>query len=769
MSAALVISLLVSQPSLDEARAIAQKTDERIGQLEVDLDRATQGATVGLGGLGNETTFERRLADAEVHMMLEDHWRAAVLLLDAVERPGHRSHPRYDDAVFLLGEAFRLSRNYASAKRYLQELLPRVKGERLMDVVAGLLAIASETRDHSGVDQALSRLRSAGGLTGPEVNYLFGRTAFAQGKLEAALRSFRSVPPTADQGVRASYYAGVTLVRLENFPAAVTQFESTIALADRASTLRDLAHLSVGRLRHELGQTEQSALAYAEIKEESPYFQEMLFEVAWVHVKEANQATTEQARRAALEDALQATELLMATAPPETLDPKARLLQGNLQIRLGAPETAYEAFEGVVTKFAASSAELEAFVVSREDTQAFFDKIVERDLDGRGALAAGLPELAVTWVLDEDRMGRVLVLERDLAESGATLEENRELVSMLTSALQGEGRFRMFTALGPLRDQMISIHNRWLAAELALVQSEMAQLRPTLQPSEAQRAEAAFDEVERLAQQIKALPLDSFAVQGVRGRIGAAYDEASLRAYKLTYRISTMRAELSAVRAWLNESRSDLSAKEAELVQLRLRKTEIKVVGLEQRLERLLAALRQAATVAESDSGISMARRLARSFLEARERTLSALQAGRSRSSTELVGILSRYDQQRRSLAGARQRLEALESRIQARVDGRVASIRRELSIESARLEEEAARFAVLERSSDDVLDPVRRQTLVSVQDKFDELVLEADVGLIDVAWARKQSETSKVTGLIKEMQERTASLEEEFADVLEP
>jgi hypothetical protein len=62
---------------------------------------------------------------------------------------------------------------------------------------------------------------------------------------------------------------------------------------------------------------------------------------------------------------------------------------------------------------------------------------------------------------------------------------------------------------------------------------------------------------------------------------------------------------------------------------------------------------------------------------------------------------------------------------------------------------------------------PVASRTLESVSQQFRDLVLRADVGIIDVAWARKQVETEKVNDLIKEQRERTQELEEEFADVL--
>jgi hypothetical protein len=46
--------------------------------------------------------------------------------------------------------------------------------------------------------------------------------------------------------------------------------------------------------------------------------------------------------------------------------------------------------------------------------------------------------------------------------------------------------------------------------------------------------------------------------------------------------------------------------------------------------------------------------------------------------------------------------------------------------------------------------------------------VLKADVGIIDVAWARKQQVTDRVAKVVREQQDRTRELETEFQDVIQ-
>ena len=64
--------------------------------------------------------------------------------------------------------------------------------------------------------------------------------------------------------------------------------------------------------------------------------------------------------------------------------------------------------------------------------------------------------------------------------------------------------------------------------------------------------------------------------------------------------------------------------------------------------------------------------------------------------------------------------------------------------------------------------EPVAADSLSAVAAEFNDLVLKADVGIIDVAWARKQGVTDKVSTLVRELQDKTRELEIQFNDVLD-
>src|SRR6185436_15380836 len=121
----------VDPVSTDQAGTIAGEVDTDIAKMRKDLD------IIGKGYAANPPTevgrVERRLREGEIHYLLNDYLRASIVLLDVVDDPTNKNHPRYDECLYLLAESLAKSKNYSGAKQYFEELLTRVKGDRLRD------------------------------------------------------------------------------------------------------------------------------------------------------------------------------------------------------------------------------------------------------------------------------------------------------------------------------------------------------------------------------------------------------------------------------------------------------------------------------------------------------------------------------------------------------------------------------------------------------------------------------------------------------------
>lgn len=754
--------------SYEEASELAGEIDNEIASMRRDLDIVEKGYGTPLAP--EVGRVDRRLREAEIHFLLNDYLRASIVLIDVVDDPDNRSHPRYDDAVFILAEALRKSKNYSGARQHYEEVLPRATGDRLKDVVLGLLEIADATNRYEEVDRYIGRLRQAGTLSRPDVDYIYGKMLFKSASddpsaIQRALEVFRGVPAGTRVSGPASYFAGVALVKLGRYEDAVSQFQDTLAKAQGNKQLTELTNLSLGRLYQELGDVSKSADAYQEIHQDSLYFPDMLYEVAWAHVTSANLAEDEEGKEKGFVRALRALELLMATAPASRLYPEARILQGNLQIRLGAPETAYDTFQTIVDRYGGAQTKL-ADMRAGGDPREFFDELVRRDLEDVLATSI-LPPLAVTWALEEEDMGRAVTMQQDLQDSSTYMKESKELVQTLGEALLGEQKYRMFPGLSRARAKALSIENRTIAVDDRLIAIERRALWPHLSEADQGLLDQAMARADEIRAEIEALPKTEEGVEERRAQIKDSYQETGRRAYRLTYRVGSMRAQLVAVEVWLRQNRDHLSEEEIQLTQERIQTAAAEVAQLEQQLDELMAEIRRATIMAESDAGRTRAHKLKEELHQVLADEVALLRSRRASAPGELAGLFARLDQQRATIEQISADLTRLQQSLDAQVSDRVDEIRREIAQEVNRLSQYEGEHASLSEETDLLLGPVASRTLDSVSQQFKSLVLRADVGIIDVAWARKQVETEKVNALIKEQRERTQELEDEFADVL--
>lgn len=759
-------------PGVSAARAAADRVDTDIARMRRDLGTVRDGYNIRVAPeIGK---IERRLREAEIHFLLNDYLRAAIVLLDVVDVPGHRSHPSYPECLFVLAESLRMSRNYSGARRYYEQVLPGARGSRLEDTVLGLLHVASETDQYQDVDRYIARLRQAGTLARPDVDYIYGKMLYRQGltdpaKMAAAHAVFRQVPSKSAAGARASYYAGVALVQMGRYPEAIEQFWSTVSIVNAdapADPLRDLTYLSLGRLYQELGHVTKSADTYQEISQASPYFPDMLYEVAWVHVTRANQLAEPEERKAAFRHALRATELLMAAAPGSRLYPRARLLQGNLQIRLGAPETAYETFQVIVDHYGGARDKVLAMAEHRTDARRFFEDLLSTDVDHVNVQGV-LPPLAVTWALEEGDMDRAVAMHRGLSESERDLAESRELIETLNAALEGEQRFSMFPGVREPRSVAISIENRLLSANQVILDLERSLVTPHLSPAEAAELEEARRRSKRIEAEIAALPMSGEAVDSSRSELKKAYQAVSRQAHRYTYQTGSMNAQLVAVERWLRDHRASLTVQGAELMEERLIHARAEIRVLENALAAIQADLRKGEALVEGEAGSSRSLRLERAYAEAVFQETALLARYRGKAPEVVMGLFSRIDQQRRALSELDGDLERLQAGLEAKVAGRVVEIQRAVAVELRKIRGYGREHHTLSGRSRALLGPVAERTLDAVSAQFNDLVLKADVGIIDVAWARKREETDRVSELIREQQQRTQEFESEFADVL--
>ncbi|HWN69847.1 MAG TPA: hypothetical protein VNM90_19530, partial [Haliangium sp.] len=527
----------------------------------------------------------------------------------------------------------------------------------------------------------------------------------------------------------------------------------------------ELSHLALGRIYYDNDYLDRAVDAYLEVDRKSDLFEEAAYEIAWVFVKLKQ-----------FDKALLALELLARIAPGTSLVPSVEILEGNLRIRkahelsvVDPKESAAEyrraraTFEETRERFAIAHEELGRVMADRLDARMFLDQLAGRTAETFEVRAA-LPEMAAAWLRQEAGVQRVVAVEQDLEQIASDVRTSERAIERLEHALAEPSRANVFPELAKKRvrgveilEEVFTLRRRIARAERDLI------LRHA---TEDERATLAELELRRdaLVRELASLPSGEAPhgerIARARNAVAALGEDTA----ETTRVIDAATAKLVALDKYLHDSGQESSkassgasskAGSKETSRTAEAAAEARKGMAEQREE--LAALR-----AELD-------RLRRDITLARDRAgtgdEAALQAQSLR--VELRRALENEQGLMLRIAGrmdgdARERGQAIVKLLAAAQDltGDVDALERlidevvEVELEDARsaLVEEKARLAVIKRELGDHEAEARElggavvsASFAAAKAKLYEILVRADVGVVDVGWSRKEDSDEAV------------------------
>jgi hypothetical protein len=174
-----------------------------------------------------------------------------------------------------------------------------------------------------------------------------------------------------------------------------------------------------------------------------------------------------------------------------------------------------------------------------------------------------------------------------------------------------------------------------------------------------------------------------------------------------------------------------------------------------------LAALRVEVATARLQVGVGDDR-------YARHESLRAEYAQLVEREHELGGGDARIDALYRRMGAVDRSLDAHEGRLEAAARARADEMARQVAEESVRIEGYRTALAELETEAEEVVGAVAYENFRAVQQRFYDLVLRADVGRVDVTWARREEHRMRVEMLTRERSRELQALDDEFAEIMD-
>jgi tetratricopeptide (TPR) repeat protein len=743
----------------------AARAERELSELESDTERLML-QPVSSSDRKSDTFVEERLTDGELYLRLEDYLRAAILFTDIVDHhPGHRAYP---EALFLLGESLFLAGDYLGARKRYAAVIERGNEGGfepfLQPSISRLIQIAIHTQDFEDIDSYFAKLEAipSASLTVTtayyRAKYLYSRAVsidavrdappnaairgIDQKRLEAARRGFAGLPEGTEFSLRSRYFVGTIHTLRAEYDDAIAAFKAVLELSpsnESDTQVVELTYLALGRLYYETEQHEQAIESYRAVPETSAELDHALYELAWTYIR--------------LGDAVQAErslELLAVAAPDSALNADGKILRGDLLARVGRYDEAEVVFDEVRENFGPIRDELERQRLEHPDLHAYFREVVRENLDNFD-LEDFLPGDAQRWIELEADHERALELLADLSEAKKLVEETDELAARITGVLAAPNRVSVFSDLRRQLERVTALRNR------------AARTRGSWIEAEAQQLGVAGGEVERvrtdrreLQAQLERMPVDT---EDFIDR-----DLGMLQQYRdAEGNLNDLRVELLGLEARIVASRTsiptlDPAKVDPEQIRSELAAHEADIARYEEQLD----SIRRALEVGRLHVGAGDDRYRA----DDRQRASFNATVQRERQLAGSAG--PSYEDGYRRIATLEQRIDARDAEIASIVDKRVANMMAVVDEETVNLARYRASLRALEGEAVDVVGAVTYLNFNRVRERFYDLVLRADVGKIDVAWARREDHRLRIDALTRERARELQALDDEFRDVMD-
>lgn len=752
-----------AQASEAAARVDAIDREVRLARDEVELvERAYTNVPEPTG----EALLLQQYQEAEKQLALQDYQGASVKLYDLVSSKEFKEHRLYGEALYKLADTLYRMKNDLGARLYLREVLRRgVNGGHYKEALARYLEIAGRLNEFAGVDEYVAQAKNiSGGQLTSELNYFYGKWMFQrqdlplEERLQKAESTLTQLASYANpHQAQAIYFLGVAAVRLKQWDKAIDRFKELAkrpAKGTQEARIVELANLSLGRVYFEVGKYDLAIEHYQTVEHDSENFPDALYESAWAFVRKGDLAR-----------ARSTTEVLLLVAANSVLAPEAKILQGTLLQKLQKYDEAVDTYNQVINQYAPVRDEIQALLDQHQDPVQYFDDLLarnEKTLD----VTKLLPPIALKWASTRNDVTDARAITGALDVSRQDLAESRKLVEQILKSLEERG-LESFPMLQEGYARADAIDTRLTRAREGLLTAETQLVQGALSPAQVTQLGQLRQQRDALKQRLDTLPTTPEQVAARRERIQKEIDRLDKQAFQVSLEIEATNAEIIAIRKLIDDTRAQRKgARDAEQGWLDdLLEPAKELERYRDEIEQVRADLLAQKNTA--DKAISGEGQLRTDYQQLLAEEESLLAQARGAVGGAAAQVLNRIAVVKADADAIHQRVGQAKVIVRERVAAKMAAVREDVLNEQKRVEEYGGISDGLTAETRNLVGRIAYDSFRRVKQSFYDLVLKADVGVVDVAFQQKQDRTTAIQKLAQQKEKELKQLDDEFKEVL--
>jgi tetratricopeptide (TPR) repeat protein len=738
-------------------------------------------------------TPAERVAAGDMLLRNKDYDRAIEALSKVIElhRQGKAPEAAFADASLMIGEAYMATKQYLSARRHFREILDN--GARtpydgfVGKALSRLVDIALRTDDLAGLDyvfERLSRLPTTD-RTG-SLAYARAKALYAKKDYAASKAAVNTVPAQSPYTPQAQYLLGVVLLKEAlaqtaavpvaapaaapapgaapaaptpppdaRFVQAIEQFRKVTripAATPEQAHVVDLAWMAIGRLFYETNNYLDAVEAYSHVGRNSPEFSTTLYELAWVFVRLGDYSRAQRA-----------LEVLTITDPNNIELADGSLLRADLMLRSGDFQNALNLYRNVREHFDPIRKSVDDFLASTSDPAVYYDKLTADE--ATMATETKLPKVVLEWARERAEDQQVFGMIDDVTRSRDLVKRSRKLAVKLDAVLSVPTRAKAFPELRNGIQHSMSLMNK------------LAKARATLAEGMDDVADNVGGELGRVRSERRALQKRLGWLPVTDGDFLRRDDSGDRQWNKVSQVLQSLTVEADKLAAIVNGLKRVLKEADQygvtsdptsrERFKLEIEANERDLQGYNKRIEEYRDAIDNGrAQIGFGDQRYVDDDDARKKFRELFTREVALVASGQDSSDAGsyakgIQSLLGRIDIDE-------QRLEAARGKLERQALEQAQALRAKIAAEVASLETYSQNLDSLDQQARLLVGEIAMKNFALVRDRVKNIVLRADVGIVQQAWEVREEQRVRVRNLQRERSREEQNLNDELREVLD-
>jgi len=701
--------------------------------------------------------YEKKLSLAQILHFAKDYQSSAVVLFDLVGDSGFKSQPIYEEALNMLADSLYQIKDYYGARQYYLELARQGSAKFTQNALIRLIEISSETGDFEGIEEYSNLIKQVQSQSiASDVYYLLGKSLYKKGDISRAIDTLELVGTTSDRYTQARYLIGTILVVKGRMADALRAFEVVTAFSARTKAdrqIQDMAWLAIGRIFYEMGKLNEATEAYQRIDRDSASFDESVYEVAWIHIKSGE-----------YEKALRDIEILCLSTDETPLIVQAGVLRGNLLIKLGRYDEAEKVFQEVTERFGPMKDNLKGLIVRSDDPIRFFEKLAGQGMEQVEA-QANLPALVVNWTSKDLDVTKAMGVAKNLGTSRKDIDESMKIADRLLATLEGENRINMFPALkeAKIRGNQVKVEIDDVRRSLNIIEDEL--ISDYVSQSEKGQLAEVRQKRQALEKQVDQMPRTEIEYKSRASVVASRVRDLETQAFEMGLEIESLRAQLTAIDAWFYQSQGTRDDEESEvkLFHQNVKNEWESLNKINQEQKNLIAYIDREKAMMGLVTDMTVDERVRSAYRDAMDAEKLLMQKFRERLTGKAAVVSSRMDSLYSRIKALYMDLDKFDIDLNSKVIAKARDERTKILAEKRLLEGFNSEANMVEGETQTLVGRIALNGFRRTYRKFFDLVLQADVGIIDVVWDEEEAETRKIMKLQTDLGSEMKSINEQM------